>query len=362
VIEAGHKISIKAAESIDITVGRSTISISDSGITICSKRGANGFATNADTSLLVKANGGVTVFGTNFSVATERGFSLSETYGSSISGKSGLVGINGKKVTTGTISGLDYIAKAACAAAGTTLNATSLGLALSGDATDKSNINKANSVFMNVCGFFAGTPGKFYTTDDPGRSSGFKNLKPDTPEAPVGSQSVPADAGNAATSAEAAKASTKTIWNALSTVFDLIASLADTTISVFEMHADEYGKTPEERNNFRSRLYLSSYVIQLSTIIESVLSVMFSGGISAIFSTASIELTPAGEIEESGKSAMRVSTGETKLKTPVAGFKDMLSACKTYAIISSDIALKAAKIQDTFRKKSDEEDQLLAKL
>lgn len=107
-----NKVLIKAKRNITLQVGRNTISINQNGISIRSiKRNSGGGP--QDSYIYMDAITGTSIGGMSCSMNGYLSASMSEALGGSVVVGTGTASVGGAKVSLGTISGVDFVFKAA---------------------------------------------------------------------------------------------------------------------------------------------------------------------------------------------------------------------------------------------------------
>jgi hypothetical protein len=101
-VRAGRNVVIKAEGEIRLQVGRTTLIIDDSGFTVTSRKIASNAVTSEDTSLSLKARGGISMFGENVGIASSLKFSMSDMWGSNITGMLGNLTVAGIQINQKT--------------------------------------------------------------------------------------------------------------------------------------------------------------------------------------------------------------------------------------------------------------------
>jgi hypothetical protein len=96
-IKAGNRVTIEAGDAIELKAGRSSITISDSGIELTSSQG---HLTPGpwDTTIELDARGGLSMFGSQVEIGSVFGFELTDSFGSSIGGELGAVELSASDI------------------------------------------------------------------------------------------------------------------------------------------------------------------------------------------------------------------------------------------------------------------------
>jgi hypothetical protein len=104
ILSAGD-IVIKAAKSITLEVGRSSITISDSGISM--KNQLMRYIPNpADATMSMSARNGISIAAESVGINADYKWSISEKFGAIISGTAGSLGINGREICASSPSSI----------------------------------------------------------------------------------------------------------------------------------------------------------------------------------------------------------------------------------------------------------------
>ncbi|MDR2521624.1 MAG: phage baseplate assembly protein V [Spirochaetaceae bacterium] len=138
-IRAGGKIVIKAADQIVLQVGRSKITIDDTGIKLTSKKINSDWANTFDTSLNLEARTGITMFGQAVNISGGRSMSLTDAYGGVFQSTAGVVSVTGREVALNTLDTLGYKAIVALNAIDVCFNTVVAGLAKGGEDPSESH-------------------------------------------------------------------------------------------------------------------------------------------------------------------------------------------------------------------------------
>ncbi|MDR0758897.1 MAG: hypothetical protein LBF74_02155 [Treponema sp.] len=110
-IRAKKRIIIKAGESICLQVGRSTITIDDSGVTIYSRKMHGNIQNYYDSVITVGAVGGIVINGTVIDIKAIYGASLADNMGGEIKTNAGIVRATGKDIQIKAFNTVSYLAK-----------------------------------------------------------------------------------------------------------------------------------------------------------------------------------------------------------------------------------------------------------
>jgi hypothetical protein len=138
-IRAKNRIIIKAGESIELRVGRSSIIINDEGIIIASRKTQSNVYNSWDTLLALKASKGITLFGQHVNIRGGIDYTLSEGYGGSLSSRLGVVRLMGFDIRTETLNTFNYLTRGIGNGVDFLFNAGTL---ISGSAEANSSISK----------------------------------------------------------------------------------------------------------------------------------------------------------------------------------------------------------------------------
>jgi hypothetical protein len=101
-IKTGNRITIEAGKEIELKVGRSSITISDSGIELTSSQG---HLTSGpwDTTIELDARGGLSMFGPQVEIGSVFGFEVTDSFGSSIGSELGAVELSATDINLETV-------------------------------------------------------------------------------------------------------------------------------------------------------------------------------------------------------------------------------------------------------------------
>ncbi|MDR3170123.1 MAG: hypothetical protein LBU17_00680 [Treponema sp.] len=108
-IDTKHDITISSDSSITLKVGRSTITINDTGIIIKSAKHSGTVTNTWDSSLTISPTDGIVALGSHASIKTINDFSIADGYGGGISSDIGVVRIGGVDIKVGTSNLPTYI-------------------------------------------------------------------------------------------------------------------------------------------------------------------------------------------------------------------------------------------------------------
>jgi hypothetical protein len=109
-IRAKNRLVIKAGESIELRVGRSSIVINDEGIIIASRKTQSVYS-SWDTVLDLKGSAGLSMFGQHVKIRGGIDYTLSEGYGGSLSSRLGVMRVAGFDIRAETLNTYNYIAR-----------------------------------------------------------------------------------------------------------------------------------------------------------------------------------------------------------------------------------------------------------
>jgi hypothetical protein len=97
-IRAGKRVVIKADSEIRLQVGRTVLVINDSGFSVTARKVNSNVDISQDTSLSLKARGGIDMFGENVNIASSRKFSIADAWGGSLGSMLGILNISGIQI------------------------------------------------------------------------------------------------------------------------------------------------------------------------------------------------------------------------------------------------------------------------
>jgi hypothetical protein len=112
-IRANNRIVIKAGDEIVLQVGRSTLRITDAGITLSADKVKGGFANPWNTVLSLTPRDGITMFGQHLNMTGAFDFSLGDIMGGGLSSMAGVIRMKGKDIKASTLTNIGYIGKQA---------------------------------------------------------------------------------------------------------------------------------------------------------------------------------------------------------------------------------------------------------
>jgi hypothetical protein len=95
---AKNRIVIKAGQEIRLQVGRSTVIISDDGVTISARKTHANLMTGWDSTLSLTARSGLAMFGQHVKIEAGYDFSISEAWGGSLKSIGGVLRLAGKDI------------------------------------------------------------------------------------------------------------------------------------------------------------------------------------------------------------------------------------------------------------------------
>ena len=110
-IRAKNRIVIKAEDEIVLQVGRSSIRITDGGITLASKKVKGNFVNHWNTLLSLTPRDGITMFGQQLNMKGAFKYSLSDAMGGELTSLGGVVRLQGKDIKASTLSTCRYLGK-----------------------------------------------------------------------------------------------------------------------------------------------------------------------------------------------------------------------------------------------------------
>jgi hypothetical protein len=102
-IKANQDITIEAGGKLTLKAGRSAITISDTGITITSKRVNTDMTNPYDTSISLTPRDGIMMFGSMVNIMSMYRFGISDKFGAGITGSCGVVNLGGRHIAASTI-------------------------------------------------------------------------------------------------------------------------------------------------------------------------------------------------------------------------------------------------------------------
>jgi hypothetical protein len=107
-IRAGNRVVIKAGKEIVLQVGKTVVKISDGGFEVKSKI-VNSNLTNAyDATFNMSGKGGVSMYGRDVNINSEKSFGILDTFGGSIGSKLGVVSIGGREIKAEAYDNVQY--------------------------------------------------------------------------------------------------------------------------------------------------------------------------------------------------------------------------------------------------------------
>ncbi|MDR1251192.1 MAG: hypothetical protein LBK62_03395 [Treponema sp.] len=101
-IRAGRSVVIKADKEIRLQVGRTVVVINDDGFTVTSRKLNQNAPLSQDTTLSLKARGGIDMFGENVNLSSSRKFSIADAWGGSLASMVGMVNLSGRQINQTT--------------------------------------------------------------------------------------------------------------------------------------------------------------------------------------------------------------------------------------------------------------------
>ncbi|MDR2865645.1 MAG: hypothetical protein LBV68_08555 [Spirochaetaceae bacterium] len=101
-IRATNRLILKSLSEIRLQVGRTIVTINDSGFNVISKKVNSPLENTYDTSFGLTARSGITMFGQSVGISSGHNFSLSDSYGAGISGSIGTLNLSGRDVAITT--------------------------------------------------------------------------------------------------------------------------------------------------------------------------------------------------------------------------------------------------------------------
>jgi hypothetical protein len=107
-IRAGNRVIIKAAKEIRLQVGRTVLTISDSGLKVLAKL-FNSLLTNPlDTVLDVVPRKGITLFGRDVTIGAQNKINIGDSMGGSLSSALGVTKLTGRQITIQGQNNVEY--------------------------------------------------------------------------------------------------------------------------------------------------------------------------------------------------------------------------------------------------------------
>ena len=157
-IRAAGSVVIKALKEIVLKVGRTTLSISDSGFSVVTKKINSNWDIGFDTSLNLDPRSGISMFGQTVDISSGHSLSLGDKYGGSLEISTGTISVTGKEVGLSTCNTVKYGLLLAFNAWDYGLNTALASYAIQGeDPADKEfqdKINAVNWLIKKIVQFF----------------------------------------------------------------------------------------------------------------------------------------------------------------------------------------------------------------
>jgi hypothetical protein len=97
-IRANNRVVIKAGEEIILQVGKTVLKISDSGFDVISKVVNSNITNGFDATLRMSGKSGISLFGLDLDINSNKSFSMGDAFGGGISSSLGVVSIGGREI------------------------------------------------------------------------------------------------------------------------------------------------------------------------------------------------------------------------------------------------------------------------
>jgi hypothetical protein len=97
-IRAGNRVVIKAAREITLQVGKNVLTISESGLDMISKIVNSNIANGFDATFSMAGKDGISLFGLDVDISSNKSFSIGDAFGGGISSNLGIVSIDGREI------------------------------------------------------------------------------------------------------------------------------------------------------------------------------------------------------------------------------------------------------------------------
>ena len=131
--QGSGRVIIKAGKEIRLQVGRTVLSITDTGFSVVTKKVAGNWPCSADTALSMNPRTGITMFGQNVAISGGYKVSLTDALSGGISAQLGATRVCGRDVTLDSYNCTEYKFATALETLDIASNATFLGSAQNGD-------------------------------------------------------------------------------------------------------------------------------------------------------------------------------------------------------------------------------------
>jgi hypothetical protein len=135
-IRAGNRVVIKAEEEIVLQVGKTVVKISDDGFDVISKIVNSNFTNAYDATFNMSGRDGVSMYGREVSITSDKSFSLGDTFGGSIASNLGVVSISGREIKAEAFNSIQHGFLVAYALFKYTQAIASGSMAVNGNVTD----------------------------------------------------------------------------------------------------------------------------------------------------------------------------------------------------------------------------------
>lgn len=145
-MRAKKRIVLKAEDTIEIVAGNSMIRLDSTGISLVSRKSSISAVNAWDSSITLSAREGVSIFGEKVSMDAALRFSISESFGSSISGLGGVMRIVAHDLMSKTLCKASYVLKGVSASVSFATNIASMGMGMDQDYNDTEKCALSNQM------------------------------------------------------------------------------------------------------------------------------------------------------------------------------------------------------------------------
>jgi len=277
-IRAKNRIIIKAEDEIRLEVGRSSIIINDTGVSIVSRKIRSNVSSAWDTSLTLNAADGIFMFGQKVKIDAGVDFLLSEGYGGSVSSKLGVIRINGLDIRLTTINTLNYILKGGLNLASSVFDIAAMGVGMDkGSPTIVSFFRYGRTVGRPLLDFLM--PGKLGHFD------------------------------------------IKDVSGTLMTALDIFQIILMLTRTVLEMTMrKELNESPHTRDGIYMGFWIAEYAL-----VAAAFGTLSAASIKGAIHESVVWLNSKSEIKINAMELDTTSVAKTKSESPIAGLSESVA-------------------------------------
>jgi hypothetical protein len=141
-VRTGRRIVMKAEESIELQVGRTTLMISDDGFSVITRNVCGNMPNSFDAKLDMTPRGGVAINGKSIKLTAGTEIGLQDNWGGALKSEMGNLAISGRNISLDTLNSVQFMFRAIVQSIETLSNTITAGAAID----DSENVNTISTV------------------------------------------------------------------------------------------------------------------------------------------------------------------------------------------------------------------------